>query len=91
MTTWRQQAVEGGSSDQEKRNFKKYSRLMSTAIRKLGEHRCITQSERGEGGGQPNAYVGETKGSCLRNDSMEKKCCIIWMVISFQQYFYEKN
>ena len=45
---------------------------MSTAIRKLGEHPCITQSERGEGGGQPNAYVGETKGPCLRNDSMEK-------------------
>ena len=45
---------------------------MSTAIRKLGEHPCITQSERGEGEGQPNAYVGETKGSCLRNDSMEK-------------------
>ena len=48
MTTWRQQAVEGGSSDQEKRNFKKYSRLMSTAIRKLGEHPCITQSQRGD-------------------------------------------
>ena len=62
MTTWRQQAVEGGSSDQKKRNFKKYSRLMSTAIRKLGEHPCITQSERGEGGGQPNAYVGKLRG-----------------------------
>ena len=35
---------------------------MSTAIRKLGEHPCITQSERGSGGGQPNAYVGKLRG-----------------------------
>ena len=72
MTTWRQQAVEGGSSDQKKRNFKKYSRLMSTAIRKLGEHPCITQSERGGRRGAAKCLRGETKGACLRNDSMEK-------------------